>query len=157
MSRDEMEQRLNRLLQDLSTETVLLHQAIADRLGLNMTDHKALGLLLDAGGTLTPGQLAQRTGLTTGAVTGIVDRLEQAGFVRRKRDPEDRRQVLIEINLDKVRRQVFPVFEQLAKRMGALTTSYSQRELMTILDFMEKGLEVSRAHRAQVLRSTSQA
>jgi hypothetical protein len=58
------------------------------------------------------------TGLTTGAVTGVVDRLEAAGFVRRTRDPEDRRKVGIEVVFDRVKRQVFPVFEQLAKRMG---------------------------------------
>ncbi|MGE5802590.1 MAG: MarR family transcriptional regulator, partial [Gemmatimonadota bacterium] len=137
-------------VRDLSTETVLLHQSIADRLGLNPTDHKALGLLLDAGEPLTPGQLAQRTGLTTGAVTGIVDRLERAGFVRRKRSPADRRQVSIEINLDKVRRHVFPVFEELAKRMHALAASYSQRDLATILDFVEKGIAIAREHRARV-------
>src|SRR5262245_36530954 len=90
--------RLNRLRQAMSTETVLLHQTIADRLGLNLTDHKALNFVLDAGKPITPGQLAALTGLTTGAITGIVDRLEAAGFVRRKRDPEDRRQVMIEIN-----------------------------------------------------------
>jgi predicted transcriptional regulator len=76
---------------------------------LNMTDHKCLGFLLDAGEPITPGQLAGLTGLTTGAITGIVDRLEDAGFVRRKRDPKDRRRVIIELNLDKVRRQVFVV------------------------------------------------
>lgn len=58
---------------------VLLHQAIADRLGLNLTDHKARGFVLDAGAPITAGQLAARTGLTTGAITGIVDRLENAG------------------------------------------------------------------------------
>ena len=150
MSRGEMEKRLNRLVRDLSTETVLLHQTIADRLGLNPTDHKALGLLLDAGAALTPGQLAQRTELTTGAVTGIVDRLERAGFVRRKRSPGDRRQVSIEINVDKVRRHVFPVFEELSTRMHALAVSYSQRELATILDFLEKGIAIAREHRARV-------
>jgi DNA-binding MarR family transcriptional regulator len=79
-----------------------------------------------------------------------VDRLEAAGFVRRTRDPEDRRRVGIEVNLDKVRRQVFPVFEQLAKRMGALTGSYKQRELETIVDFLEKGIEVSREYRTRL-------
>lgn len=150
MSRERVAGRLDRLLRDLSTETVLLHQAIADRLGLNPTDHKCLGFLLDAGRPVTPGELAVLTGLTTGAVTGVVDRLEAAGFVRRTRDPEDRRRVGIEVNLDKVRRQVFPVFEQLAKRMGALTGSYKQRELETIVDFLEKGIEVSREYRTRL-------
>jgi len=142
------------LMRDMSTETVLLHQTIADRLGLNMTDHKCLGFLLDAGEPITPGQLAVLTGLTTGAITGIVDRLEDAGFVRRKRDPKDRRRVIIELNLDKVRRQVFPLFEQLAKRMSALAASYSSHDLATIADFMERGVEISREYRAKLQAST---
>jgi DNA-binding MarR family transcriptional regulator len=96
-------------------------------------------------------------GLTTGAITGIVDRLEQAGFVRRKRDPQDRRQVSLELNLDKVRRQVFPLFEQLGKRMNALATSYSDRDLATIVEFMEKGLAIAREHRTKVQGSVRDA
>jgi DNA-binding MarR family transcriptional regulator len=153
MSR-EGDDRLNNLMRDMSTETVLLHQTIADRLGLNMTDHKCLGFLLDAGEPITPGQLAGLTGLTTGAITGIVDRLEDAGFVRRKRDPKDRRRVIIELNMDRVRRQVFPLFEQLAKRMSALAASYTNRDLATIVDFMERGVEISREYRAKLQGST---
>jgi DNA-binding MarR family transcriptional regulator len=142
--------RLNRLIRDLSTETILLHQAIADRLGLNPTDHKALGFLLDAGRPITAGRLALEMGLTTGAITGIVDRLEEAGFMRRKRDPADRRQVMLEVIMDKVRREVFPVFEQLGKQMSALAGSYSRRDLATITDFVERGVAISREYRAKL-------
>jgi DNA-binding MarR family transcriptional regulator len=145
--------RLNRLLQDLSTETILLHQTIADRLGLNPTDHKCLGFLLDAGAPLTAGELAVRTGLTTGAVTGIVDRLERAGFVRRGRDAADRRRVVLELVAEKVRRAVFPLFEPLGKRMAALAASYSKRDLAIIADFLERGLGVSRGYRARLARA----
>lgn len=87
-------------------------------------------------------------------MTGIVDRLEGAGFVRRKRDPNDRRRVTLEVNYDKVRREVFPIFEELAKRMSAVAASYSKRDLATIMDFMERGLEISRDYQAK-LRSGS--
>ena len=156
MSRDKVADRLDRLLRDLSTETVLLHQTIADRLGLNPTDHKCLGLLVDAGRPVTPGELATMTGLTTGAVTGVVDRLEAHGFVRRTRDPEDRRKVGIEVVYDKVKRQVFPVFEPLAKRMSVLAGSYRQRELETIVDFLEKGIEVSREYRVRLQKEVAE-
>ena len=119
-------------------------------MGLNPTDHKCLGLLVDAGRPVTPGELAALTGLTTGAVTGVVDRLEAAGFVRRTRDPEDRRKVGIEVVFDKVKRQVFPVFEQLAKRMGVVAGDYKPREIETIVDFLEKGIEVSREFRTRL-------
>ena len=154
MSSNDAQERVDRLLRDLSTETVLLHQTVAERLGLNLTDHKCLGFLLDAGAPVTAGQLATMTGLTTGAVTGILDRLEEAGFVRRKRDANDRRQVLVEVNLVKVQREVFPIFDKLARRMSALAASYSRRELATITDFMEKGIAVSREYRSQIQRAT---
>jgi DNA-binding MarR family transcriptional regulator len=150
MSRDKSAGRLDRLLRDLSTETVLLHQAIADRLGLNPTDHKCLGLLVDAGRPVTPGELATLTGLTSGAVTGVVDRLEAAGFVRRTRDPEDRRKVGIEVVFERVKRQVFPVFEQLARRMAVVAGGYKPREIETIVDFLEQGIEVSREFRTRL-------
>jgi DNA-binding MarR family transcriptional regulator len=150
MSRDKSAGRLDRLLRDLSTETVLLHQAIADRLGLNPTDHKCLGLLVDAGRPVTPGELATLTGLTSGAVTGVVDRLEAAGFVRRTRDPEDRRKVGIEVVFERVKRQVFPVFEQLARRMAVVAGAYKPREIETIVDFLEQGIEVSREFRTRL-------
>ena len=147
--------RLNRLLRDMSTETILMHQAIADRLGLNVTDHKALGFLLDAGEPITAGQLAALTGLTTGAVTGIVDRLARAGLVRRKRDPQDRRRVSIELVMDRVRRDVFPIFEQLAKRVSAHAASYSPRDLATLTAFLEHSVGISREYRAKLQSAKS--
>src|SRR5579884_4016890 len=79
---------------ELSAFTLLFHQAVAQRLGLNVTDLKCLDL---ARGEmlLTPGRLAELTGLTSAAVTTILDRLEHAGFVRRERDPADRRKILV--------------------------------------------------------------
>ncbi len=65
-------------MRETSTVTILFHQAIADRLGMNVTDHKCAGILARSG-PITAGELARRTGLTTGAITGVIDRLEQAG------------------------------------------------------------------------------
>jgi DNA-binding MarR family transcriptional regulator len=66
-------------------------------MGLSGTDHKCLELVISAKEPLTAGQIAQLSGLSTGAVTGVIDRLERRGFVRRVRDPHDRRKVLVEI------------------------------------------------------------
>ena len=76
-------------------QSVLFRQALADRVGLNATDLACAGILSESG-RLTAGRLAEVTGLTTGAVTGVVDRLERAGYVRRTSDPEDRRRVIVE-------------------------------------------------------------
>src|SRR5450432_703373 len=79
----------------MSTRTVVFHAAIAERLGLNPSDHKCADLICNETGPVTAGRLAELTGLSTGAITGVVDRLERAGFVSRVPDPEDRRRVVI--------------------------------------------------------------
>src|SRR5688572_17181329 len=82
---------------ELSARTILFHQALADKLGLNLTDHRCLDLAQRANSVapLTAGQLAELTGLSTGAITGVLDRLEKAGFIRREKDPNDRRQLFV--------------------------------------------------------------
>ena len=89
--------RFGSLGREGSTLTVLRHARIAEKMGLSGTDHKALDLVRQAEGALTAGRIAELTGLSTGAVTGVIDRLEKAGFVRRVRDRQDRRKVLVEI------------------------------------------------------------
>ncbi|KAA9161900.1 MarR family transcriptional regulator [Amycolatopsis acidicola] len=90
-------ERFAELGRESSTLAVLRHARIAERMGLSGTDHKALDLAAREEGPLTAGRIAQLTGLSTGAVTGVIDRLERAGFVRRVRDTRDRRKVLVEI------------------------------------------------------------
>ncbi|UQS27458.1 MULTISPECIES: MarR family winged helix-turn-helix transcriptional regulator [Amycolatopsis] len=93
-----------------STLAVLRHAQIAEKMGLSATDHKALDLAARADGPLTAGEIAKLTGLSTGAVTGVIDRLERAGFVRRVRDAKDRRKVLVEV-LPVDEEKVAPLFE----------------------------------------------
>ncbi|RJQ75709.1 MarR family transcriptional regulator [Pseudonocardiaceae bacterium YIM PH 21723] len=78
----------------MSVQSVLLNQVIADRLGIAASDLNAVNAL--ARGPMTAGRLAEETGLTTGAITGSIDRLVAAGFVRRAKDPTDRRRVIVE-------------------------------------------------------------
>lgn len=121
-----------------STATVLFHAAIAERLGLNPTDHKAADLIMQRG-PLSAGELARLTGLTTGAVTGIIDRLEAAGWVRRTRDPEDRRRVIVTLALSGARmRRVAVVFEPAGRALRRALEGYTERELATLLDFVDR-------------------
>jgi predicted transcriptional regulator len=126
----------------LSTAAILFHQAVADRLGLNVTDHKCAGILLDTG-PITAGELAERTGLTTGAITGVIDRLEKAGFVRRARDPNDRRRVIIEPRSDRIERQVSPLFASMAQASVELCARYSTQELAVIHDFTTRASQMT--------------
>jgi DNA-binding MarR family transcriptional regulator len=90
--------RFAELGRESSTLTVMFHTRIAEQMGLSGTDHKCLDLAMRADEPITAGRLAELSGLSTGAVTGVIDRLERRGFVRRVRDPYDRRKVLIEVS-----------------------------------------------------------
>jgi DNA-binding MarR family transcriptional regulator len=126
----------------LSAAAILFHQAVADRLGLNITDHKCADILCQ-NGPMTAGDLAERTGLTTGAVTGVIDRLEKAGFVRRAKDPADRRRVIVEPFPERIEREVGPLFASMAQRAAEMCAGYTVRELAVILDFTSRASQVS--------------
>src|SRR5450755_4036808 len=83
--------------------TIMFNQKMAERAGLHLTDMQCINLL-DVLGPVTPGKLAGSTGLTTGGVTVMLDRLEKAGLVKREPNPNDRRSVLIRVNPRKLRR-----------------------------------------------------
>jgi DNA-binding MarR family transcriptional regulator len=124
----------------LSAATIMFHQAVADRLGLNITDHKCLDLIL-LNGPMSAGALAESTGLTTGAITAVLDRLERAGFVRRAADPTDRRKVVAEA-LPKRLEEARKLFEPFVVSLDELTGRYDDRELAAILDYMTNSATV---------------
>jgi DNA-binding transcriptional ArsR family regulator len=128
---------------ELSTAVVLFHEAVADRLGLSAADHRALGLISRAG-AVTAGELAQLTGLSPGAVTGLVDRLESAGHVRRERDPADRRRVVVVPDGGDDRPDLSGVFAELTTAMGAFAGDYDEHQARAIRDYLRKTVEVLR-------------
>jgi len=124
-----------------SALTVMFHSAIGAKMGLSATEHKALDIIMRAG-PVTAGELANLTGLTTGAVTGLIDRFEKAGYVRRVKDPEDRRKIKVEIKygkqIDKMHKRIAPYFEKFGKSLQEVYDQYSEKELELILDFYKK-------------------
>ena len=122
----------------LSTATVLFHSAIADRLGVSVTDLKCYSILRQTG-PITAGELGERLGLTTGAITGVIDRLEHVGLVHRARDPNDRRRVVLELLSNPEHEQVLnQLYAPLGSAIMELVTSYSEAERGTIHDFITK-------------------
>ena len=114
---------------DLATAMITFHEAVARRLGVTAADQRVLGVL-GRMGVATPSQLAESTGLTTGAITGIVDRLERAGFARRAPNPADRRSVLVHAcNAEALGKVMRPIFDVLSAEMAALRARYTQAEL----------------------------
>ena len=129
----------------MSTGAIMFHQAIADRLGLHPTDHKCADLII-RNGAMTSGRLAELTGLTTGAITGVVDRLESRGMVRRTADPRDRRRVIVEIvKNDAVECRMRDLFQGISDGTRALLDGYSDAELALILDFVRRSNAMSHA------------
>jgi DNA-binding MarR family transcriptional regulator len=143
--REEIIQAIIEKRREMSTETIMFHQSVADVLGLHITDHKCLDLIRQYG-AMPAGRLAELTGLTTGAVTGIIDRLEKAGYVRRTNDPKDRRRTIIEpINRNKKwERKIEAIFIPFHDRMHKLLSSYSDSELTFLLDVLTKSIELTR-------------
>jgi DNA-binding MarR family transcriptional regulator len=121
---------------ELSTRTVIFHHLIGERLGLNPTDHKCLDLIIRSRTPMTASQLAEETSLSTGTITGVVDRLEKAGYVRRKRDKDDRRLVFINVLIDRAMANLSPIFDPIKQASRNLYSKYSDEELAIILDYV---------------------
>lgn len=134
-SRQELIGELNDALRETSGLGVLYSQMVAAKLMINSTDLECLGYI-QARGAVTAGTLAQVTGLTTGAITGVIDRLEQAGLARRERDATDRRKILVRV-LPAVAQRIEPLFEPMERAARAALASYRAEELIFLLDFLK--------------------
>lgn len=137
-SREAAIQELRLSLRHFIVELLVSNVAATEAVGLNSTDLGALCLLL-LHGPSPAGRLAELTGLTTGAVTGVVDRLERAGFVRRELDAADRRRVIVAPDAGRAERELFPRFPSLrpAARLE-FYDRYSVAELALIRDFFSR-------------------
>ncbi len=146
---------LHLALRQMSARSVLFSQAVAGRLGINPTDLECLDIL-SWEGPITAGRLAEATGLTTGAITGVIDRLEKAGYVRRERDPNDRRRVIIQ-PIPGSEGKISPLFESMARAADDLGASYSDEELVVILNFAARANAMAFAETAKLREGTAPA
>jgi DNA-binding MarR family transcriptional regulator len=122
------------LLRQLAASLDALTNAASPHAGLNRTDMRALDIINMQQG-LTAGQLAARLKLTTGAITGVLDRLERGGHARRTHDQEDRRRVVVQPTPE-ARRFGSVVFRQLGEELDALLCTYSEPDRQLIDDFL---------------------
>jgi DNA-binding MarR family transcriptional regulator len=116
----------------------------AKRLGINETDLHCLNIIENAGG-ITAGALALEAGLTTGAVTGVIDRLEGAGYARRVADPDDRRRVKVEATPEHYARAE-GIWGPVREDWGQTLARFSGQELELIISFLHATNEVGRKH-----------
>ena len=134
---------------------VLLLQAVAQRSGMNLTDLQCINILTSTG-PIDAGRLAEMMGLTTGAITGVINRMERMGYARREKDPDDGRRVVIRPvpeELERVGADVFGSFEKRA--LDPLVSKYDDRDLAVVLDLMRRSNAMTEREIARI-RTESQ-
>src|SRR5262249_43426307 len=141
---------VGRLARRHSTAVVLFHHAVAERLGLGPTDHKCLDLLREQG-TLSGSDLSAITGLTSGAITGVVARLERAGYLQRETDPGDQRKQILSPVPERLE-DLGALLAPLRVEVAAFLDSLDAVELSAIAQFLELNTEAIQRH-AALLRS----
>lgn len=133
--------RLRKLNQHHAYATIQMHEAIGRKAGLSGTDHKYLGFLMEKG-QMTAGELSILTGLTTGAVTGLIDRFERKKLVKRQLAEDDRRKVIIVPNTKNIMALLEPLYKEYRSKSEKAMTSFSAKEVKVIEAYFLKAIEV---------------
>lgn len=133
--------RIRKLNQQYAYTSIQMHEAIGRKAGFSGTDHKYLGFLMQKG-QMTAGELSNLTGLTTGAVTGLIDRFEKKRLVKRKFAEGDRRKVFIEPNTKKIMTLLAPLYKDFRSKSEKLTASFSKNEIKIIETYFLKAIEI---------------
>jgi DNA-binding MarR family transcriptional regulator len=151
-SKEVLVTRVGIQIRQMGAQSVLTSQVIAERFNLHTTDLECLDLIYLRENP-SAGDLARATGLTSGAITALIDRLEGAGYVKRVEDPTDRRRLHVQIRPTAIA-PIKAVYEPMQARMFELWSSYSIKELEVILDFLSRStalaVECTEAIRQQV-------
>ena len=142
--------RLMRAIREYQNAGDIMDEAMTGLLGINRTDGRCLDII-DLHGTLTAGELASESGLTTGTVTAVVDRLEKAGYVRRRPDPDDRRKVVIEAT-EAARQLGALIYDDVGRLGRALMGRMTAEQMHTVIRFLEVGNDMSRELAALLAR-----
>jgi DNA-binding MarR family transcriptional regulator len=152
LSRDrkEITHRLVAAARSYGVASDMFDDAFGQLLGINRTDARCLDIV-QRFGRMTAGHLAEESGLTTGAVTAALDRLEEAGYLRRERDSADRRKVFVELTeLSKALGEI--VFEPISRLYGEAMRHMPESELLIIARYLELGQRIHRDHTEIVSR-----
>ncbi len=149
MSRDRHQALLLELLHEIRASqraTDAVDEAAAQAIGVNRTDSKCIDIL-EQHGRMSAGELARQSGLTTGAVTAVIDRLERLDYVRRVADPADRRRVLVEIT-PRLKRMIEELMGPLGDAGFPLLDPYSDEQLKLLIEFTRVSRELQERHAA---------
>lgn len=139
---DETIKRVRKLTQLHAFTSIQMHETVARKVGISGTDHKYLGFLIQKG-QMTAGELSNLTGLTTGAVTGLIDRFEKKGLVKRKFAKDDRRKVFIEPDTEKIMALLEPFYKTFRTKSEELIASFTENEIEVIEAYFLKAIELT--------------
>ncbi len=140
MSQEAAAKRLTNAFRRMGTASALHSQSVARRLGLASVDLECLDMIV-LNGPVTAGKIAEHTKLTTGAVTGLIDRLQKKGFVERIDAPADRRKVLVQIVQENIK-SISDLYLPMSKATKEMMKRYTAEELDLVAGFMEKSAEI---------------
>jgi DNA-binding MarR family transcriptional regulator len=138
---DDLVTKVRRLSQHYAYSALQMHETVGRRAGLSGTDHKYLGFLLQKG-QMTAGELSSLTGLTTGAVTGLIDRFEKKNLVKRQFAENDRRKVLVEPVTENIMALLEPLYKEFRNKSEALIASFSDEEMKVIESYFVKAIDL---------------
>ncbi len=154
-SRAEVLKALARELRQFNGLGASYFRAAAARIGMTVTDMQVIDVL-NLTGPMTAGQLADLTGLTTGAITGMLNRLEEAGLVRRESDPHDGRRVIVRLVPDNAELQkIDAAFDSFGDAWDELVARYDDEQLTLLLEFLQRSNALSRNELARLRESGS--
>jgi len=137
-------EELTRELRQFNGLSASFFRAAAARSEMTVTDMQVIDIL-DSTGPTTAGQLAELTGLTTGAITGMINRLEEARLVRRERDPNDGRRVIVQLVPGKDEmHKVGPIFAAIGTAWDEMTARYDDAQVAFLLEFLKSSNAISR-------------
>src|ERR1044072_889442 len=133
--------RIRKLSQLYAYTSIQMHETVGRKAGLSGTDHKYLGFLIEKG-QMTAGELSSLTGLTTGAVTGLIDRFEKKKLVKRQFSEDDRRKVIIVPNTKNIMALLQPLYKEFRSKTEQLFASFSNKEIKVLETYFSRAIEI---------------
>jgi DNA-binding MarR family transcriptional regulator len=138
---NEQTRDIRKLSQQYAYTSLQMHETIAKKLDFSATDHKYLSFFL-VKEKLTAGELAELSGLTTGAVTGLIDRFEKKQLVKRQFDSNDRRKVIVVADSQKIIQLFEPFYKAFQEQTEKLIETYSDEEKVILTSYLTKSIEL---------------
>ena len=150
-SQHDLVARAGHAIRRMNAQSVMTDAAVAARFRLHTTDLECLDLIY-LRRDQTAGELAKATGLTSGAVTALIDRLQAAGYVERVADSADRRRVHVRIRPEAIK-PIEAVYAPMQQAMVALWSKFSERDLQVIVDFISRSTDLAAACANEISRA----